>query len=82
MTVTFSPTLAIAYGGTVSIPISSSGGGGPWPAATFSASGTGIPLVPVAVLSTTPLAFTNQVVGSTSAPLVATLSNTGNGPLT
>jgi Bacterial Ig-like domain (group 3)/FG-GAP-like repeat/Chitobiase/beta-hexosaminidase C-terminal domain/NHL repeat len=46
VTVTFSPTAATTYGGTVSIPVSSSGGGGPWPAATFAVSGTGVVVQP------------------------------------
>jgi Abnormal spindle-like microcephaly-assoc'd, ASPM-SPD-2-Hydin len=39
--VTFSPTMAVAYSGTVTIPVSSSGGG-TTPSVTFSVSGTGM----------------------------------------
>jgi hypothetical protein len=39
--VTFSPTMAVAYSGTVTIPVSSAGGG-TTPSVTFSVSGTGM----------------------------------------
>ncbi|MGA9021718.1 MAG: choice-of-anchor D domain-containing protein [Terracidiphilus sp.] len=82
VTVTFSPTAAIPYGGTVSIPVSSNGGGGPWPAATFAVSGTGVAVVPVAGLAPNPVTFTGQVAGTTSTAAVVTLSNTGGASLT
>jgi hypothetical protein len=40
LTVTFTPTAAQAYNGTVTVPLSS-GGGGITPSATFTVSGTG-----------------------------------------
>jgi len=41
LSVTFSPTEAVAYGGTVTVPVSSSGGG-TTPSVTFTVSGTGV----------------------------------------
>ena len=82
VTVTFSPTSPVPYGGTISIPVASSGGGGPWPAVTFSASGTGVSPVPVAGLAPNPVTFTGQVAGTTSQAMAVTLSNTGGAALT
>jgi hypothetical protein len=45
--VTFSPTMAVAYSGTVTIPVSSSGGG-TTPSVTFSVSGTGVAAAAIA----------------------------------
>jgi hypothetical protein len=45
--VTFSPTMAVAYSGTVTIPVSSSGGG-TTPSVTFTVSGTGVAAAAVA----------------------------------
>ena len=86
LTVVFSPTQAISYGGTVSIPVSSSGGG-TWPAATFSVSGTGVEPATTASLSPSLLAFPATTVeqgydsGSGGIPAI-TLTNTGTLPLT
>ena len=43
---------------------------------------SGVGVGPVVVLSTTSLNFGNQPVGTTSAPRLVNLSNTGNAPLT
>jgi len=80
VSVTFTPTAAQTYGGTVTLPISSSGGGS-IPSVTFTVSGTGNTPAPTATL-TGPLNFPNTNIGSTATALAATLSNTGTAPLT
>ncbi len=79
--VTFSPTVVQAYSGTVTVPVSS-GGGGSWPSVTFTVSGTGVAPTPVAGVSPLSLRFSNQGVGTTSGSQPVTLSNTGTAALT
>ena len=80
VSVTFKPTAAQSYSGTVTMPVSSSGGGS-IPSVTFTVSGTGVNPAPVASLSPA-LSFPNTNAGSTATALVATLSNTGSATLT
>jgi sugar lactone lactonase YvrE len=81
LSVTFAPTLAQAYNGTVSLTATSSGGG-PTQNVTFAVNGTGTSAAaPVAALAPSPVAFTNQTVGTTSGTLAVTLSNTGSAAL-
>jgi sugar lactone lactonase YvrE len=78
LSVTFSPTAVQTYSGTVTIPVSSSGGGS-WPSVTFTVSGTGTPPAgPIASLSPNPVAFGSQIINTTSPAQTLTLSNTGN----
>ena len=79
--ITFSPTADQAYTG--SIVLDSNANSSP---STINLSGTGTgtgtpPPAPVASLSPNPLAFTDQVAGTTSEPMQATLSNSGNAAL-
>jgi invasion protein IalB len=53
LSVTFTPTLAQAYSGTVTVPVSSSGGG-TTPSVTFKVSGTGISAALLAPVDRTP----------------------------
>jgi sugar lactone lactonase YvrE len=80
LTATFSPTLAQAY--SVPVTLTADSNAFTTQNVSFTLTGTGTPPpAPIASLSTTPIAFTNQVVGSTSEPLSAVLSNSGNAPL-
>jgi len=72
--VTFTPTVAGAKLGTVTIVDNASGS-----PQTVSLAGTG--LVPIASLSPTSLSFGSQVIGTASASQTLTLSNTGGAPL-
>ncbi|HUA24950.1 MAG TPA: choice-of-anchor D domain-containing protein [Steroidobacteraceae bacterium] len=82
LSVTFTPTAATAYSGTITLSANSSGGG-PAQTVTFSVTGTGTaPAAPVAVLSPTTATFAGTLVGSASAAQTFTLSNTGNATLT
>jgi len=79
--ITFTPTADQAYTG--SIVLDSNANSSP---STINLSGTGTgtgtpPPAPVASLSPNPLAFTDQVAGTTSEPMQATLSNSGNAAL-
>ena len=80
LSVTFKPTAVQPYSGTVTIPVSSTGGGS-WPSATFTVSGSGVPPTPTAGVSPQGLTFNNQGVGTTSAPQPVTLSNMGGAAL-
>jgi len=80
-TVTFAPTAAQAYSATISYTIGSSGGG-PNQNGSFTVTGTGTAAAaPVASLSPTTLTLASTAVGSTSAAMSTTLSNTGNATL-
>jgi sugar lactone lactonase YvrE len=86
VTITFSPTQVVSYGGTVSIPVSSSGGGGPWPAVTFAASGAGITSAPAVSITPSSYVFPAVTVESgyqsgNGNPAI-TLTNIGTAPLT
>lgn len=71
--VTFTPTAAQSYTGTVTVPIGSSGGGS-WPSVTFSVSGSGTWMK----LSPKSENFGNQTVGTTSAAKNISLINKGS----
>jgi sugar lactone lactonase YvrE len=86
VTITFSPTQTISYGGTVSIPVGGSGGGGPWPAATFAASGAGVAAAPAVSITPSSYIFPAVTVESgyqsgNGNPAI-TLTNVGTAPLT
>jgi len=70
--VTFTPTAATSYSGTLTVPISSSGGGS-WPSLTINVSGSGT-WVKFSPASTN---FGSQVVGTTSAAKIISLINEG-----
>jgi hypothetical protein len=77
ISVTFTPTSAASFSATLSV--TDNAGGSPQSVAL---SGTGsVPTVPVASLTPASLTFTTNT-GTTSAAQAATLSNTGNAPLT
>jgi hypothetical protein len=78
VSVTFTPTAAQSYSGTVTLPIS---GSATPPSVTFTVSGTGVNPAPTATLSPA-LNFPSTNAGTTSSPLTATLFNTGASPLT
>jgi len=82
LSVTFSPTAAETYSGTVTIPVSSSGGGS-WPSVTFTVSGTGVTVVTGPGISFSPpsLTFPSQGVDTTGAPQTVTLTSTGGSAL-
>jgi hypothetical protein len=80
VSVTFTPSAAQTYNGTVTLPVSSSGGG-TTPSVTFTVNGTGVNPLPVASLSPA-LSFPSTNAGSTATALAATLSNTGSVSLT
>jgi hypothetical protein len=74
---TFTPSLVGAESATLGVNDNATGS-----PQTAALTGTGTaPLVPVASLSPTTLAFGNQAVNTTSAAMTTTLSNTGTGPL-
>lgn len=72
--VTFTPTGATSYSGTVTIPVSGSGGGGPWPSVVFAVNGSGT----YVQLSPKTTNFGSQVENTKSAPKNITLTNTGS----
>ncbi len=79
ISVTFTPkVVGVALADLLTITDNSSTGS----MQTVAMSGTGLLATPVAVVTPATLAFPATPVGSTSAPLMATLSNTGNGVLT
>lgn len=71
--VTFTPTAAQSYTGTVTVPINSTGGGS-WPAVTFNVSGSGTWME----FSPKGENFGSQKVGTKSAPKNISLINKGN----
>jgi hypothetical protein len=73
VSVTFSPALAQAYAGTVTVP-ASTWGGGAIPSVTFNVNGSG---VTTATLTPAGLAFGKEAVGATGPVQTATLKNTG-----
>jgi len=77
--VTFTPTASGSLSGTLSFTDNASGS-----PQTVSLSGTGMTTQtsPGVSFSTNTLTFGNQVVGTTSQPLVVTLTNSGTGTLT
>jgi hypothetical protein len=77
--VTFTPTATGPLSGTLTITDNS--GGVPGTTQTVNLKGTGVS-VPLASVSPSSLAFGNETVPTTSAPLAATLSNTGTAVLT
>ena len=78
LSVTFRPALAQAYSGTVTLPVTGSGGGATT-SVSFAVSGNG---VGTATLTPAALTFPSTVEGSTSAAQVATLKNTGSSIIT
>jgi hypothetical protein len=72
LSVTFNPAAPQSYSGTVTVPISSSGGGS-WPALTFNVSGSGTWME----LTPKTTNFGNETVGTTSAPKKIELINEG-----
>ncbi|MGH9356529.1 MAG: choice-of-anchor D domain-containing protein, partial [Terriglobia bacterium] len=76
ISVTFTPTAASAETGTV--VITDNAAGSPH---QVSLSGTGVTPTPAAAFSTNALVFSNQLVGTTSAPQNVTLTNTGSAVL-
>ena len=76
VTITFAPTAATAYSGTITIASDATGGAG-----TIAASGTGL-AAPTKIISLSgSLAFGNVTVG-TSAQATLTIANSGNSTLT
>ena len=75
LTFTPPPTVAGGQSGTLTIVDNA-------PASPHTVALGGVGVGPVAVLSTTSLNFGNQPVGTTSAPRLVNLSNTGNAPMT
>jgi len=73
--VTFTPTVAGARTGTITITDDAAGSPRVVPLG-------GIGVAPSVFLSRTGLSFSNQGIGITSAPQTVTLTNTGNAPLT
>jgi hypothetical protein len=76
---TFSPTVAQAYAGIISV--AEGGGSGPNQTVNIGVNGTGIPPIPIVNLNTTTLAFGDITVGSTSSPQSVTITNTGGATL-
>jgi sugar lactone lactonase YvrE/phosphopantothenate synthetase len=77
VSVTFTPASATSYSATISVTDNASGS-----PQTVPLSGTGTAVAaPVAALSPTSIAFSNQTVNTTSATQNLTLSNTGNATL-
>jgi len=72
LSVTFTPTAATSYTGTLTVPINSTGGG-TWPSLTINVSGSGTWMV----LSPSGENFGNQTVGTTSSPRNISLINKG-----
>ena len=77
LNIVFTPTAVGARSGTLTV--SSSAANSPL---TFSLSGTGLQAVPILGLATTPLAFGNQLVKTSSNTTSVLLTNSGTGPLT
>jgi hypothetical protein len=75
--VTFTPTTVASLTGT--LVISSNAPGSPL---SVQLSGAGVTATPAVTLNPTTLTFPDTLAGSTSAPLTATLTNTGGAPLT
>ena len=76
--VTFTPASATSFSATLSVADNASGS-----PQTASLTGTGTAAAaPAASLSPNPVAFTNQIVSTTSGTLAVTLSNTGSATLT
>jgi hypothetical protein len=73
--VTFTPTVVGGQGGTLTIVDNAVG-------SPHTVGLGGVGLGPLASASPTSLSFANQVVGTTSAPKLVNLSNSGNTPLT
>jgi len=81
LSVTFAPFIAQSYSESVGQSFVGSTYGD-HQSVSFAVNGTGTSSsAPVASLSPNPLAFTNQVVNTTSEAIIATLSNTGNASL-
>ena len=79
LSVTFTPTAGQPYSATVSFqPFDANCGDCSFKHQSFTVTGTGV--APQALLSTQSLSFSTTV-GTTSAPQTATLSNTGQAPL-
>ncbi len=72
LSVTFTPTAATAYTGTLTVPINSTGGG-TWPSVTINVSGNGTWMA----LSPSGLNFGSQTVGTTSTPRNVSVINKG-----
>jgi hypothetical protein len=73
--VTFTPTVVGGQSGTLTIVDNA-------PASPHTVGLGGVGLGPLASISPTSLSFANQAVGTTSAPKLVNLSNSGNAPLT
>jgi sugar lactone lactonase YvrE len=78
LTVTFTPTSAIAYTGAIAV-----NSNGTLAAQTIKLAGTGVSIpAPVVSLTPSPVAFGNQTINTTSASsMIAVLMNTGNATL-
>jgi len=79
ISVTFTPTAAGNLYGTLSLTDNNNGTTGSTQVVALAGTGVGAPLVSP---SATSLAFGNQALGATSAPLVLTVTNTGTAALT
>ncbi len=77
ISVTFTPTASGSRPGTLTITDNA-----PNSPQTIGLSGTGLSSVPAASLAPASLVFSSQIVGTTSAALIVTLSNSGNVALT
>jgi len=77
---TFSPTAAQSYNGTISVPYNSVYGGSAI-TATLAVTGTGTGTPAASISPAGPLAFGNQTVNTTSATQTLTLSNPGGAAL-
>jgi hypothetical protein len=75
--ISFTPASATSFSATLSVADNATGAP---QSAALTGTGTAVP-VPQAVLSPNPVAFTNQVLNTTSLPMAVTLSNSGNATL-
>jgi hypothetical protein len=78
ISVTFTPTAAGNFYGTLTVTDNNNGAPASTQVVPLAGTGVGAPAVS---LSATPLAFGNQAVGTTSAPQILTVTNTGTAAL-
>ena len=78
ISVTFTPAAEGSRSGTLSITDNNDGIAGSTQTVTLSGTGAG----PLASIPTSPLAFTGQIVGTTSSAQSVTLTNSGNAAMT